>query len=189
MFRCVVSVTAAQALELMYPEQPGVCTVIRCTAPSMPNSRHCAEHANIKVNRGAVKPCAKFGCPATVHPSDGRFCQNHRHLEKKIAKQRYEDKRNDETWMLYQKPAWKKFRAWFLTQNVRCQLIEDGKQCTNLATVVHHLKAVRKQPELMLVAGNCVGLCSAHHDHRPGEDENDARQFAPTKEGILGDAA
>lgn len=131
----------------------------------------------------AKKPCAAPMCPGLVQPPV-RYCERHAHLEKKIAKRRYEEKRNDETWMLYQTPEWKRFRAWFLTQNVICQLIEDGRRCTNVATVVHHLKAVRKHPELLLVASNCVGLCAGHHDHRPGEDENDERQFAPTKEDI-----
>jgi hypothetical protein len=167
-------------------KDPTLCHVIRCDKPIAPTSKkHCAAHAaTFKPNRGAVKPCAKFGCPATVHPSDGRFCPEHQNLEKKIAKRRYEDKKNDPTWQLYQTPEWKRFRAWFLTQNVICQLIEDGRRCYAVANTVHHLKPVRKFPELMVVAANCVALCAHHHDHRSGEDENDQRTFAPTKEDI-----
>jgi hypothetical protein len=79
---------------------------------------------------------------------------------------------------------WKRFRKWFLGLNPICQLIENGKQCMNFATVVHHRKAVRQHPELFLVASNCVGLCASHHDHREGDTGNE--QYVPTNEAVWG---
>ena len=129
--------------------------------------------------------CLKFGCPLLVSP-DIKYCDEHQQHAQQIKRKRYEDKRNDEVWQLYQTPRWKNFRSWLLARNPICQLIVDGQQCTKIANTVHHLKAVRKYPDLLLVASNCVCLCPGHHDHRPGEDENDERKFAPTREDVWG---
>jgi hypothetical protein len=113
----------------------------------------------------AKRPCGQGQCPALVS-GDQRYCE--KHLPKAKQKE-YEAKRNDEFWMMYQTPMWRKFRAWFLRLNPQCQRIVDGKRCEQIADTVHHRISPRKRPDLFRDADNVKAVCREHHPPTEGD--------------------
>jgi 5-methylcytosine-specific restriction enzyme A len=111
----------------------------------------------------AKKPCAHPCCPALVQSG---MCDKHAKRQNQRA---YEDKRSDETWMLYQQPRWKKFRLWFWRLNPQCQRIIDGVRCEQVATILHHRISPRQRPELFTDANNVKAVCSEHHHNHEGD--------------------
>jgi 5-methylcytosine-specific restriction enzyme A len=112
----------------------------------------------------AWKTCQQSGCPALIR--EGSRCEKHASKEER---KRYEEKRSDPVWMMYQTPEWKKFRAWYLRLNPRCQRIVDGKCCEHIADTVHHRISPRQQPDLFRDADNVKAVCRAHHPPTEGD--------------------
>jgi len=79
---------------------------------------------------------------------------------------------------LYQTPAWRNFRLSVLRHNPRCQRLENGEQCHEPATVVHHIISPIKNKDLFLVPSNVLCVC-AHH-HHPLEGEPDVSRYVPS---------
>jgi hypothetical protein len=114
--------------------------------------------------------CAQPGCSIAA-PAGQPYCVSC--TKTRLPEKRYpQDKR-------YNTAVWRQ-----TSQNVRrynpiCQLLDDtGKQCTNKADVVHHLRDPKDAPELFLDWHNLVAICTEHHGHMRGETLG--RRFAHT---------
>ena len=166
----------------MWPVQPGICTAIKCTAPSLPNSRHCAEHANIAKNRRALKPCQHPGCPALV-AGDQRVCEAH---AKDDPRRKFDRARQDD-WMRKERQTarWARFRKWFLALNPVCQRLHpDGEnwiRCHNFGTLLHHRENPRENVEAMYDPTKIVALCT--DCHFPGQGDQGNERYVPTVTG------
>lgn len=127
----------------MWPVQPGVCTAIKCTAPSLPNSRHCAEHAS-KRNQRAKKPCAYPCCPALLSPSTGlKYCEKHKDKERRSFQPDHFYEEGTTTERGYG-AAWRKLRMMVLREHPFCQsgVVCDPDNTGRKApsTTVDHIK-------------------------------------------------
>lgn len=92
--------------------------------------------------------------------------QRPRHTDNRSAEKRERDK-------FYKRAAWRKFRAWFLSQpdNVVCA------ECRRLPSIeVDHIQTVADRPDLALDPSNCRGLCVSCHSRRTMQDQNDHRR-------------
>jgi len=99
------------------------------------------------------RKCLQLGC-RVIGSWRGGYCESHsrqtaggynRPLEK-----------------FYRRKLWYRFRDRFLQLNPICQRIKNGKQCTNAATELHHLKEPKTIQEL-LDPKNVTGVCVKHH--------------------------
>jgi hypothetical protein len=108
-------------------------------------------------------------CPALLN-SGQRFCPKHEHKNKKRISER---RSNDEISKWYKRAFWLKFQAWFLRQHPLCARVLYGVRCYQPATLVHHRKSPRTDPELFTTEDNCVGLCANHHHGGEGDRPHD----------------
>jgi hypothetical protein len=116
-------------------------------------------------------PCLQQGCAVLV---DRGRCAAHTKTHNALV-----TANRDDTNAWYRTARWKKFRHWFLRYNVICQLMVDGVQCEQFATLIHHRKSPREYPDLFCDVDNTVGLCAAHH--HPHEGDYGDEVYAPTK--------
>jgi hypothetical protein len=56
-----------------------------------------------------------------------------------------------------------------LARNPICQAVEDGQQCRNAATVVHHIIDHGGDPAKFYDWKNVVAVCKHHHPSGPGD--------------------
>ena len=64
----------------------------------------------------------------------------------------------------YQSPGWRKVRQLVLIRdNHECQACKRAGK-VGKAENVHHIKEVKKYPELALVISNCEGICISCHN-------------------------
>src|SRR6267378_4152840 len=87
----------------------------------------------------AFTTCNRPGCPTLVKGS--KFCPKHAEQ----AKRREYDERNaDEVMKLYRTQRWERFKLYMRARNPQCQrLLENGKQCEQFSTVLHHAVSPR----------------------------------------------
>lgn len=124
--------------------------------------------------------CKQHGCPNKTREG---YCPAHK--QDNAAKDNDRQRKQNPVNRMYDAARWRGpdgFRQWLLKQNVICQRLTAGVQCTDISTVIHHLVSPRVNPDLFLSPGNCVCLCSTHH---PGgeagtPDWKVGRDFVPT---------
>lgn len=64
----------------------------------------------------------------------------------------------------YHTPAWRRIRLAVLQRDhYQCQL-RLSKNCTKIATTVHHIKALEDYPELALDIDNLTSCCYSCHE-------------------------
>ncbi len=112
-------------------------------------------------------------CPDCGQPSvrGSRFCEAHLVNNSAVARRRDYNKeraQNDTVYQMYRKMRWRRFRDWLWRQNVICQLLRGGVQCTNVSKIAHHLVSPRQRPELFVEASNVVMLCPHCHPDSDG---------------------
>ena len=104
--------------------------------------------------------CLSPGCAQLADGSD--YCVHHRKPRRRSLTQPLErDPRNSR--------SWRRFRAWFLSQNPLCSDCQARGYVTG-ATDVHHRIALRDGGALYEVA-NCLALCHPCHSRRTGRGE------------------
>jgi 5-methylcytosine-specific restriction protein A len=99
--------------------------------------------------------CRYPGCGAACN---GPYCEQHLRLAPRIIQK---------TEPYYETASWRNFSAWTRRRNPICQRINAGTQCTNPATLTHHLISPRVAPERLLDSTNVCALCASCH---PKED-------------------
>ena len=124
--------------------------------------------------------CRERGCGKQTNDRSG-YCEAHI-LDNSYMRSRAERdanrKKNDPTWPLYNRVAWKRFHdAFFGHGNSVCQRIEyDGVRCRRPVEILHHILSPRSRPDLFFTPSNVVGVCRQHHPNSEGEPkENLAR--------------
>jgi hypothetical protein len=108
------------------------------------------------------KSCRFAGCIALTRDKSG-YCEKHithaGDAERLRNKMRRE---NDPIWReMYETARWRHFRKWLINQNVICQRIIGGVQCTNPSYLVHHILSPRVRPDLFTDPTNTVCLCGS----------------------------
>jgi len=127
--------------------------------------------------------CREPGCFKRTNARSG-YCEAHETKNSASAARKEYDKRRkeDPVARLYAMAAWQRFRQFFFNRNPICQRIgADGKQCREVATLIHHLLSPRKRPDLFLDPKNVVALCA--HCHPPDEGTPDwvaGRDYVPS---------
>jgi 5-methylcytosine-specific restriction endonuclease McrA len=96
----------------------------------------------------ALRPCSAQPCPNLV-PS-GR-CEQHKRKGADAVRPPSHRRGYD--------PAWRKLRAAYAAEHLRCQHPDCGKPTAE----VHHRIPVRVDPGLRLEWSNLVALCALHH--------------------------
>lgn len=77
---------------------------------------------------------------------------------------------------LYGLKAWAQLRFWKLCDTPICEEREkDGSQCREPATVVHHRKDHRGDPEMFFERTNLMSMCKRHHDSETARRVNEAK--------------
>jgi hypothetical protein len=88
--------------------------------------------------------------------------------------------KKDEIAKWYDRVAWRRFKANVLTYNPRCQCVVNGQQCTEPATVAHHIISPRVDRSLFLSWQNIVCICAEHHVTTEGERLTNPATYALT---------
>src|SRR5712692_2110855 len=113
--------------------------------------------------------CAEPSCSEKI--TEGRYCPKHvKESPAALNRKKYDEVRADDPvrkW--YSTARWSRFRDTILRLNPMCSRIEHGEQCTQPATVVHHLQSPRTNPELFLTPANVRAVCAGHHHGAEGE--------------------
>ena len=100
-----------------------------------------------------TKFCGYSRCGKLI-PLGERFCPEHKHFQEG---QRGKASERGYDW------RWKKFRDWFLSRHVLCELCEI-KKIVKAADEVHHRIPLKgKHDPNRLVESNCMPLCGACH--------------------------
>jgi hypothetical protein len=117
------------------------------------------------VTLAAFSTCNRPGCPTLV--KGNKFCPIHAEQ----AKQReYSERNADEVMKLYRTQRWERFKRYMRARNPLCQrILEDGTQCEQFSTILHHIVSPRVTLHLMFDAENILCVCAQHHPNTPGE--------------------
>jgi hypothetical protein len=110
--------------------------------------------------------CRERGCHDT-NVRGSHWCAKHEQSNSFSAERNFERK-NDAVTRMYWREPWPTFRKMLLAHNPLCQRINRGVQCTEPATLVHHLVSPRVRPDLFVVVSNVVALCAACHPTSEG---------------------
>ena len=107
---------------------------------------------------------------------EGSRCPKHAEQ----AKQReYSERNEDEVMKLYRTQRWERFKRYMRALNPLCQrILEDGTQCEQFSTILHHIVSPRVTLHLMFDAENILCVCESHHPNTVGEE--DLTRYVPT---------
>ncbi len=124
--------------------------------------------------------CREPGCCERTRDRSG-FCNAH--VGKNYVTERVraydKDRKQDPVWKLYNCADWRRFTMSLEANgNVICQRIDDGKRCTQLVEIWHHIVSPRVRPSLMYTASNVVGVCRQHHPITEGEPPENLDRLA-----------
>jgi hypothetical protein len=112
-----------------------------------------------------LKYCKQSGCGNKTRNEKG-YCDVHlvKNATADSAREYSRVKRKNPIDKKYDTAHWRlNFRLKILEHNFRCQKLIGFDQCSNLATVVHHLISPRVRVDLMFEPSNCVALCAGCH--------------------------
>jgi hypothetical protein len=122
----------------------------------------------------AWKTCQHPGCPALIRA--GTRCPKHAEQYKSRQQQ---ERNNDATMKLYRTQRWERMKDYMRSRNPLCQrILDDGSQCEQPSSILHHIVSPRENPALMFSAENLLCVCDSHHPSTAGE--TDPSRYVPT---------
>jgi len=124
--------------------------------------------------------CTHGGCNRTSVTGTS-LCAEHTAAKREERKtsDRFRNK-TDKTRKYEMSSVWRTVRDAVINKNLICQAVIDGKQCTHLSEVVHHLISPDVNWELRQTWSNLVAVCKQHHSNSPG-DSGEYR-YVPTND-------
>jgi hypothetical protein len=116
------------------------------------------------------KRCNEPGCIIRTADRSG-YCPSHLNDNtRKRQRALYDKERHSDPISKMYNANWDRLKMMLRNRgNVICQRLVDGKQCTHLVEIFHHIISPRENRALMYDWRNIVGVCKQHHPPTEGE--------------------